>query len=46
MELAKSTVGIFGLGRIGQAVMSRLRPFGVKRFVYSGRGQRSDGTNL
>ena len=45
MGLGNSTVGIFGLGRIGQAVMARLRPFGVARFIYSGRGKRDDGTN-
>lgn len=40
--LRGSTVGIVGLGRIGQAVQSRLRPFGVDRFLYSGRSRRSE----
>ncbi|XP_060093005.1 glyoxylate reductase/hydroxypyruvate reductase [Heteronotia binoei] len=35
--LSGSTVGIIGLGRIGQAVARRLKPFRVKRFLYSGR---------
>ena len=33
-------MGIVGLGNIGQAVMARLQPFGVTRFVYSGRGRK------
>lgn len=39
-QLSGSTVGIVGLGNIGQAVMARLQPFGVTRFVYSGRGRK------
>ncbi|KAM6391303.1 glyoxylate reductase/hydroxypyruvate reductase [Rhynochetos jubatus] len=34
--LSDSTVGIIGLGRIGQAVARRLKPFGVKKFLYAG----------
>lgn len=41
--LAGSTVGILGLGRIGQGVMQRLQGFGIKRFIYSGRSQRPQG---
>uniref|UniRef100_A0A8C3FPH6 Glyoxylate reductase/hydroxypyruvate reductase n=1 Tax=Chrysemys picta bellii TaxID=8478 RepID=A0A8C3FPH6_CHRPI len=40
--LTDSTVGILGLGRIGAAVMARLKPFGVKRFLYADTGPRPD----
>uniref|UniRef100_UPI00398F2924 glyoxylate reductase/hydroxypyruvate reductase-like isoform X2 n=1 Tax=Pristiophorus japonicus TaxID=55135 RepID=UPI00398F2924 len=33
--LSDSTVGILGLGRIGLAVAQRLKPFGVKKFLYT-----------
>ncbi|EDV20251.1 uncharacterized protein TRIADDRAFT_63420 [Trichoplax adhaerens] len=34
-ELRGSTVGIFGLGRIGIAIATRLQCFGVKQFYYT-----------
>ena len=33
-------MGIVGLGNIGQAVMARLKPFGVSKFVYCGRTKK------
>lgn len=41
--LKNSTVGIFGLGRIGTAVATRLAAFSPKRVVYSSSGRRPGG---
>ncbi|XP_067409457.1 glyoxylate reductase/hydroxypyruvate reductase-like [Emydura macquarii macquarii] len=40
--LTDSTVGILGLGRIGAAVAARLKPFGVKRFLYADTDPRPE----
>jgi len=41
--LANSTVGIFGLGRIGMGVMTRLKGFNVAKFLYHDIAARNDG---
>lgn len=42
-SLKGSTVGIVGLGRIGQAVQRMLEPFGVSQFLYTGKNQLDPG---
>lgn len=41
-QFTRKTVGIVGMGRIGEAVARRLEPFGVKRTLYWGRQQKPD----
>ena len=41
-SLHGSTVGIVGMGRIGQTVQKMLIPFGVHKFLYHGRNKISE----
>ena len=40
-SLQGATVGIFGMGRIGQAIVDRLRPFKVDKFIYNSASKKS-----
>lgn len=42
-DIAGSTVGIVGLGGIGQAVVKRLKAFEVTRFLYTGHREKKEG---
>ncbi|XP_035280983.1 glyoxylate reductase/hydroxypyruvate reductase-like isoform X2 [Anguilla anguilla] len=41
-----STVGIIGLGRIGMAIAHRLKPFGVNKFLYTGRAPKPQAVEV
>lgn len=42
-DIRGSTVGIVGLGGIGQSIVKRLIPFGVSKFLYTGRSEKKEG---
>ncbi|CAK1555573.1 unnamed protein product [Leptosia nina] len=45
-DVAGSTVGLVGLGGIGQAVVRRLKGFDVAKFIYSGRSDKPEAKSL
>ncbi|KAK9883400.1 hypothetical protein WA026_001572 [Henosepilachna vigintioctopunctata] len=46
IEISGSTVGIVGLGSIGQAIVKRLSGFEVGKYLYYGRKERQEGKVL
>lgn len=42
-DIKNSTVGIVGLGGIGQAVVRRLQGFEVGQFLYTGHREKPEG---
>lgn len=42
-EIRGSTVGIIGLGGIGQATVKRLTGFEVTKFLYTGHREKPEG---
>ncbi|CAH1116187.1 unnamed protein product [Phaedon cochleariae] len=45
-DIANSTVGIIGLGGIGQAIAKRLKGFDVKQVLYTGHKEKPEGEEL
>lgn len=45
-DISESTVGVVGLGEVGQAIVKRLSAFGVSRFIYSGHREKEEGQKL
>lgn len=43
-DIKGSTVGIVGLGRIGQVIARRLKGFDVARIIYSGSSEKLEGS--
>ncbi|CDH56395.1 glyoxylate reductase hydroxypyruvate reductase [Lichtheimia corymbifera JMRC:FSU:9682] len=41
-QFTGKTLGIVGMGRIGEAVAHRLAPFGIRRIMYWGRQEKPD----
>lgn len=42
-DIEGATVGIVGLGGIGQATVKRFKPFQVARFLYTGHREKKEG---
>ncbi|XP_045451239.1 glyoxylate reductase/hydroxypyruvate reductase-like [Melitaea cinxia] len=45
-DIVNSTVGIVGLGGIGQTIVRRLKGFDVAKFIYSGRTDKKEAIEL
>lgn len=42
-DVKGSTVGIIGLGGIGETIVKRLKGFNIEKFVYCGRNEKPEG---
>lgn len=42
-DVVGATVGIVGLGKIGQTIVRRLQGFDVGRFLYTGHSLKAEG---
>lgn len=42
-DIKGSTVGIVGMGRIGQVIAKRLKGFEVEKIIYSGKNEKQEG---
>lgn len=45
-DLTNSTVGIIGLGGIGQTLVRRLKGFNIKEFLYTGHREKPEGMDI
>ncbi|XP_055641817.1 glyoxylate reductase/hydroxypyruvate reductase-like isoform X2 [Toxorhynchites rutilus septentrionalis] len=45
-DIKAKTIGIIGLGQIGQTIAKRLKGFDVRRILYSGRKPKPEGDKL
>jgi len=45
-DIRGSTVGIVGLGRIGQVIAKRLKGFDVEKIIYTGNNEKLEGRDL
>lgn len=44
-DIKGSTVGILGVGRIGQVIAKRLKGFEVAKIIYTGNSKKVEGLN-
>ncbi|KAH8550000.1 glyoxylate reductase [Umbelopsis sp. PMI_123] len=43
-QFTQKTLGVVGLGRIGEAVAHRLKAFGISKILYSGRSEKPEAS--